>query len=434
MTDSRFHLGWFLNFRPPVWNGPWSGDVGATWADGRFHVEMAQALERAGFDYMLLEDSEMVPDVYSGSFEASLRYGGSAPKHDPVLLVPLLARATSHLGLVATMSTSFYPPYLLARSLLTLDHLTRGRVGWNIVTSSEDRAAQNFGLDKLYPHDERYRRAAEFTDLVLKLWYSWEPDALTADVDSGVYVDYRKVHRVDFEGEYFKSRGPLTVLPSPQRHPVLCQAGSSPTGRDFAARYAETVISVARGTAAMKEFRDDIRARMASYGRDPDSCKIMFVIRPILAETTAEARAKRDELFRPTDRKVTEGLVGMSTITDIDFSRFDLDQPLPRDLTTNGHQSSLESFYTFGGTLREIAVTSVNRRIDDSLVGTPATVAEAMGEIMAEVGGDGFFLSGALTREYILQITDGLVPELRRRRLTRAKYSYATLRENLLEF
>jgi len=169
LQPKRFHLGWFVNFTVDAWNGPWASSNGPDWTGG-FYIDMARALDRACFDYMILEDTCMVSDAYGGSFETSLKHAVFAPKHDPVPLVPLIAQATSRLGVVATMSTSFYPPFLLARLSATLDHICRGRFGWNIVTSGEDRAAQNFGMEKLTEHDLRYDIADEYVDLVCQLW------------------------------------------------------------------------------------------------------------------------------------------------------------------------------------------------------------------------------------------------------------------------
>src|SRR5215471_15885051 len=193
IQPQRFHLGWFVNFTVPAWNEPWADNNGPDWTGG-FYVDMARALERACFDYMILEDTCMVSEAYGGSFAASLKHAVFAPKHDPMPLVPLLAQATSRLGLVATMSTSFYPPFLLARVSATLDHICRGRFGWNVVTSGEDRSAQNFGMDKLYEHDERYAMASEYLEVVSKLWESWEPDAIERDHMTGTYANYKKVH------------------------------------------------------------------------------------------------------------------------------------------------------------------------------------------------------------------------------------------------
>ena len=435
MADGRFHLGWFMNFMAPSsWRGNWGGDDGAKWADGSFYVDFIRSLERACFDYMMIEDSSMVPDAYGGSTETELKHSLYAPKHDPVPLVPLLAQATERIGIVATMSTSFYPPFLLARSMSTLDHLTHGRVGWNIVTSSEHRAAQNYGMDQLWEHDLRYERADEFVELVEALWGSWEPDALVMDRDTGRYVDHRKVHTVDFKGKYFSSRGPLNTLPSPQGRPVYCQAGGSPRGREFAARHADTIITSAVGIDAMVEYRDDIRMRMEKYGRDPDSCKVLFIVSPILGDTEDDALRQVDRLREASDWNAEAALAHLSALTENDFSQLDLDSPVPQ-LTTNGHRSTLSDFLRQSGdgrTLREAAANWNISAVD--LVGTPDTVAERMGDAMAEVGGDGYLIFGGLSRQYIGQITEGLVPALQRRGLVRTEYRHKLFRENLLEF
>ena len=431
--DNRFHMGWFLSFHPPVWTGGSAGNVGATWGDGSFLIEMIKKLERGCFDYMMLEDSSKVPDIFRGNAQADLAYANFAPKHDPVMLVPLLAAATNHIGVVVTMSTSFYPPYLLARAMSTLDHITHGRVGWNIVTSSGDRAAQNFGLDAHYEHDHRYDMADEFTDVVMQLWNSWEPDALVMDHENGVYVDHTKVHTVDFVGKYYKVRGPLNTLPSPQGHPVICQAGGSDRGRDFAARHAETIIAAPQGVADMTEFRDDIRGRMKAFGRDPDTCKIMFITEPVIGHTESEIAEKRKARLEPGERTIDAALALLSAHTEVDFAEFDLDAPLPQ-IQTNGHQASLASLYHMGSTVREVAATWSHHYVDPDFIGTPDQVADRMGDVMQEVGGDGFLINAPMTHRYVDEIVDGLVPALQARGLMRTSYEATHFRDNLMAF
>jgi len=429
----RFHLGWFMNFVADEWNGMW-GDGGNDWTGG-FYVEMARALERACFDYMIIEDKLMVADAYGGTMEATLKHS-IAPKHDPVPLAVLVAQATARLGVVPTMSTSFYPPFLLARLCSTIDHISRGRLGWNIVTSGEDRAAQNFGLDRLYEHDERYEMANEYLELVCQLWESWEPDAVVRDRERGVYADHTKVHTIDFEGQYYRSRGPLNTVRSPQGRPVLCQAGASPRGRDFAAKYADTIIAYGASPATMKDFRDDIRARMEAQGRKPDDCKVMFIVQPILGETEEEARARRARWFEDP-LNIEASLSSISSITEVDFSRFDWDEVPPAELTTNAERNSLDTFLQRGSgkTLRQLVIDG--REAANELLGTPEQVADRMEAMMAEVGGDGFLIScpgRRLSRRFVAEITDGLVPALQRRGLTRTSYTFDLFRENLLEF
>lgn len=372
----------------------------------------------------------MVSDAYGGTTEVDLKYALYAPKHDPMMLMPLLAKATSRLGLIATGSTSLYPPFLLARTLVTLDHITKGRTGWNIVTSSEDRAAQNYGLPALPEHDDRYGRADEFVDVVSQLMGSWEPDALVMDHERNIYVDHEKVHTVNFKGQWHSSRGPLNTLAPPGGRPVFCQAGSSPRGRDFAAKHADTILASIHGLDEMKAYRADLRRRMEQIGRDPDSCKILYVVMPTLGDTTREATEKK----KRSHRNVDAALGSLSAITEIDFSVFDLDQPLPA-VTTNGHAGYLTEFARVGAqqaTLRELVANWSISCLD--LVGTPGQVAQQMAEAIDYVGGDGFLFAGLGSRRYLTEVVDGLAPELQRLGVTRQEYSGETLRENLLAF
>lgn len=429
-----FHLGWFMSFRPPAFPDQWVGADAAEWTNGRFYEDFARSLERAKFDYIMIEDSSMVPDAYAGTSEIDLKYSLYAPKHDPLALAALMADVTSRLGIVATASSTFYPPYLLARTMSTLDHLSRGRVGWNVVTSSEDRAAQNYGIDRLPEHDERYDRADEFIDLVGQLWDSWEEGAEIQDRETGVFADHTKVHPIDFVGQHYSSRGPLNLPRSPQSRPVICQAGGSGRGRRFGATHADTIIASAHGVEAMKAYRDSVREHLVAAGRDPDSCKVLFVVSPIVAESEAAAQDRFAAAWAPTDRRVEAALGHISAYTENDMSQFDWDKPV-EDLTTNGHQSTLAMFMKRaegGKTLREVAARWSISCLD--LVGTPSSVADQMEEAMEYVGGDGFLISGATSRRYITEVTDGLVPELQRRGLTRSEYSHPTFRDNLLSF
>jgi len=425
-----FHMGVFTSFKPPEWAGTWSGDTDVTWSNGYFWVDMVKALERAKFDYVIFEDSSMVSDAYGGTMDNDLKYALYAPKHDPMMLVPLLARHTSSIGLIATGSTTLLPPWHLARTLATLAHISHGRSGWNIVTTSEDRAAQNYGLPKLPEHDDRYTMAEEFVQVVTELLGAWEPDALVMDRETNVYVDHTKVHPINFEGTYHRSRGPLNTLAPPAGRPVYCQAGSSPRGRDFAARYADTILVSAHGLDEMKTYRADLRRRLEEAGRDPDSCKIMFVLAPTLGATGQEAREKKARAHR----QVEAALGSLAAITEIDFSVFDLDAPLP-PATTNGHAGYLKEFARVGeqhATLREHIQNWSISCLD--LVGSPAEVAGQMAEAMDYVGGDGFLLAGIGSRRYLTEITEGLAAELSTGGATRTEYVSTTLRENLMSF
>ncbi len=437
MDAQKFHLGWFMNFTPDEWRTPF-GNGGRPW-DGKFYIEMAQTLERACFDYIMIEDKLMVPESFGGTPELALRNAMMVPKHDPAPLAVAMGMATSRLGIVATLSTLAYPPFLLARLCSTIDSLIGGRFGWNIVTSAEDLSAQNFGMDKLPGREQRYAMADEYLDVVKKLFASWEPDAVVLDRGAGLYADHTKVHRIDHEGAFYKVRGPLNTVPSPQQRPAFLQAGASPRGRDFAARHSDSIISVANGPASMKAFRDDIRARAAAAGRDPDSVKVLFCVTPTLGETEEDAWAAQRRMVA-APHFLTDILASISAITEIDFAKFDLDAPLPERLVTNGEQGSLDKFQQWGSgkTLRELAIGGAGGLVSSvELVGTPDQVAEQMGDIMAEVGGDGFLITTPVlrvSRRYLVEIADGLVPALQRRGLTRIAYARTTLRETLLEF
>jgi FMN-dependent oxidoreductase (nitrilotriacetate monooxygenase family) len=325
---------------------------------------------------------------------------------------------------------------MLARLASTLDHLTRGRFGWNIVTSTEDAAARNFGRAEMPPRAERYEMADEYVELVTKLFESWDQDAVVRDHANEIYADASKVRKVNFEGKWFRSEGPLNTVRCPQGRPAYIQAGGSPRGRQFAARHADSIIATTNGTDGMKAYRDDVRRHAAAQGRDPDSIKVLFLIAPVVADTMAAAREQYERILAsPGFTERTLALFG--SFMDIDFSIYDLDQPLPH-LTTNAEQGALDKFCQPGSgkTLRQLVRDSGTSSTLE-LVGTPDHVAEQMGAAMEEVGGDGFLITTPwhrLSRSYIASITDGLVPALQRRGLTRNVYTRSTLRETLLEF
>jgi FMN-dependent oxidoreductase (nitrilotriacetate monooxygenase family) len=433
MAKPHFHLAWFLSqgFGPKTWRGMWPGTDVERWMMPDLFQDLARGLDRSCFDYVIIEDSSMVPCTYQGSHDTYLQYAASTPKLDPAALVPYLAQVTRHVGLIPTLSVTEYPPFLLARLVNTLDHLTEGRVGWNCVTSSNDGAAQNYGHQQQPPHDERYELADEFTDLVTKLWDAWEPDAVVLDRDAPMFADGKKVHPVNHEGRYFRCRGPLNAPRSPQGRPPICQAGGSPRGQLFAAKWADTIITDAGSVEGMKAYRAHVRANAVAAGRDPDSVKVLFLAYP-LVDTTMEAAHERRRLIREDANCHLEAqLSTMSRLTNIDFSQFDRDEPLP-ELFTNGHQSSLAKW--IGKTPREVAV-SQSAKMGIDFTGTVDHVAGMMQEIMEEVGGDGFlFFNGTFDRRYLMEVFDGLVPELQRRCLTRKAYAHKHFRDNLMEF
>ena len=439
MSGKPFHLGWFLQgSSAQAWGEPWTGHIGSTWMFPELFIDVARALERACFDYVLLEDSSYVGESWAGSTEIYLKHGIAVPRQDPSVVASLMVTATSRIGIVPTFGTYAYPPYLLARLMATLDQVSAGRAGWNVVTGSSDYAAMNFGMPGMPEHDLRYDMADEYMDVVDRLWGTWQPGAIVADAESGVLIDHTKVHAANFEGRWYNTRGPLNSGPCVQERPVIAQAGGSPRGREFAARHADTIVAHPKGVGAMKSYRDDVRARMTAHGRDPDGCKVLFLVAPILGETDAEAQEhKRMRAVRAAEQ-IEQRLAFFGKLTNIDFSVFDLDQPLSGvELSTNGHQLNLDQFLEMAGnrTLREVMADYSATALSVELVGTPDTVAARMGEVMEEVGGDGYLFSlPNLSRRTLAEIEDGLVPALQRRGLSRKAYSHPQFRDNLLEF
>jgi FMN-dependent oxidoreductase (nitrilotriacetate monooxygenase family) len=419
MPANPFHLAWFLQGSSiQAWGAPWTGNISEEWMSAEMFLDLARAIERAGFDYLLIEDSIYVGQNWKNSRDIFLRNGMSIPRQEPSIVAALMAAATKHLGIVPTLSTFAYHPYLVARIVGTLDQVSGGRGGWNMVTGSSDFSAQNFGMDKLPPHDIRYEMAHEYIEIVTKLWDSWDPGAIVADRKTGVLIDPEKVHTIDYEGQYYRSRGPLNSGPA------------------IAAKYADTIVAHPKGIEAMKEYRNDVRRQMVSFGRDPDSCKILFLISPLVANTREEAQIRADRRRASAEANIDVRLAQMGWSTNIDFSGCDLDAPVP-ELTTNGHQSSLAQFIRRAGgkTLREAIIGySTSGGVVD-LVGSPDDVAAQMEEVMEEVGGDGFLLNlGDVSRKSVAEITDGLVPALQQRGLTRKNFTGQYLRDNLLEF
>ncbi|MBN8875579.1 MAG: NtaA/DmoA family FMN-dependent monooxygenase [Rhodospirillales bacterium] len=437
MPAKPFHLAWFLQGSSiQAWGEPWIGNISEDWMSAEMFLDLARAIERACFDYLLIEDSIYVGEMWQGSREIYLKNGMSIPRQEPSVVATLMCAATQHLGIVPTLSTFAYHPYLTARIMGTLDQISGGRAGWNMVTGSADFGAMNFGMDRLPDHDLRYDMADEYVDVVTQLWDSWQPGAIIADPKSGVLIDPEKVQPINYKGEYYASRGPLNSGPCPQGRPVIAQAGGSARGRAFAAANAETIVVHMKGVDQMKGYRDDIRKRMAEAGRDPDTCKVLFLVAPILAETDEDAQDRANRRMAAAGRNLDVKLAQLGWSTNIDFSQFDLDQPVG-ELTTNGHQQSLAQFLRKAGkrTLREAITEYGTLGMSIDLIGSPATVAAKMDEVMQEVGGDGFlFALGNVNRRNVAEITEGLVPELQQRGLTRRAYTKKMLRDNLLEF
>ena len=438
---TKMHLMWFCAFSPHAgfgldgWAGPQTGN-GYDWTQPKLWQDMAVVLERAKFDLIMLGDSLAVPGTYQGRMDAYLRYAEHAPFHDPSPLIAIMAAATSRIGLALTLSTTFCPPFLLARLMTTLDHLSSGRAAWNVVTSYKIEEALNFGYHELLDHDQRYDRADEYLELCAQLWSSWEPDAVVMDPRTNTFADPTKVHAIDFQGAHYRSRGPLNVTPSPQGRPVIIQAGTSERGQDFAAQHAEAIIAPRETAKEMKQFYDQFKARVRKFGRAPEACKIFFLAKPIIADTNEAAQERADTLY--ANAPVEAGLAALSTLLQTDLSAYDLDQPLPASLerqAIQGIRSQLDRFYLAGQTptLREIATRKVS--LDSApFIGTPERVADSLARTMEEVGGDGFAIRQGIWPGYVNPFVEQVIPLLQQRGVVRTEYAGTMLRDHLQEF
>ncbi|KQQ27995.1 NtaA/DmoA family FMN-dependent monooxygenase [Frondihabitans sp. Leaf304] len=437
MTASPFHLGWFCNGTSvPAWAQPFSGSIGDDWQDAQIFVDLARAMERAKFDYVLIEDNTFVGDRYGDSMEVYLKYAMQAPRQDPMIVATLLAQATERLGIIATAGTFAYHPYLLARMAGTLDQLSKGRFGVNVVTGTSDRALQNYGHDGMDEHDARYDVAEDFVMAMLSLFDTWDADAVVADRRTSTFADHTKVRQADHRGAHYSTRGPLNSGPAPQGRPVISQAGGSPRGIEFASQCADTIVAIHATPEKARDYRERVRAAAAANGRDPDEIKILFGIWPIVGSSEEEARQKADDRVQLAMDNIQIPLATMSKSTDIDFSTVPLDTPLGElDLSTNGTQNfALYRERNASLTLRQ-AVAREAGGAGPSVVGSVEQVADQLERFADIAGGDGFLIgTNGVTRRFISEICDGLVPELQQRGLVRTEYDHEMLRDNLRAF
>lgn len=375
---------------------------------------LARDLESGGFDGLFFADSLNVADRYGDSHDPALRRGEQVPEYDPLPLLTALAAATDELGLIASASTSFYEPYVLATKLATIDALSDGRVGWNVVTSSGRNEFANVRGEYL-GHDERYDRAAEFLAVCYALWAdSWADDALSFEAATDTVIDPDGVSRIDHEGDRFSVAGPFGCAPTPQRTPVLFQAGQSERGRAFAARHAEVTFAFALSREAFADHAADLRDRAEAAGRRPDDIHVCPGVTPYVAETTAAAEAARAEVHDLVTPET--GLVRLSSHLDYDYSQHALDEPL-RDVPAEGIRGVLRTFleddreWTVGEAARRYARYPVPEP-----TGTPAEVADEL-ERWLDAGADGFVVMPALVPRTFERVSELLVPELRERGL-----------------
>ncbi len=303
LMPRKMHLAQFLVHGPTyhslaMWRHPKTAAAGYDWSRPALYQHIARVCERGLFDMVFFADLNYISDTYRRSLEPALRYAAQAPEHDPIPLLSYMAAATSHIGVASTFSVSQHHPFYAARLWATLDHLTEGRAGWNVVTSINHNQDANFGVDRP-PADMRYDRAHEFIEVCRKLWSSWDEDAVVMDRDGAMFADAGKVRRIEHAGAFFRSRGPLNVVRSPQDGPAILQAGTSPKGVDFAAKYADAIFAIQPRPEDAKRYFDGIKGRMAEFGRAPEECRILFGAQPIIGASEAEAREKQDEHNRP---------------------------------------------------------------------------------------------------------------------------------------
>jgi long-chain alkane monooxygenase len=411
-------------------SGTWRHPDSQAWRykDLSYWTDLARVLERGRIDGLFIADVLGVYDLYGGTPDSALRGGVQVPVNDPLMLVSALALVTDDLGIAVTASTSFEHPYPFARRMSTLDHLTDGRVGWNIVTSYLDSGARNIGLDAQIRHDERYEIADEYLEVLYKLWEgSWEDDAVVRDPAARAFTDPSRVHAVGHEGRYFKVPGIHLCEPSPQRTPLLFQAGTSNRGKSFAAAHAEAVFVGAPTAPTLREQVTDIRNRAAQAGRDPYDIKVFSGYTVITGATEREARDKHD-LYR--SYLEPEGMLALwSGWLGFDLSPYNLDDPV-RVVPNEAIQSTAETFGRGDWRIRDL-VDRLGFGDGPVAVGSPAQVADAIQEWLEETDADGLNLGHVVTPASYVDFVDLVVPELQRRGVYRKEYEPGTLRHKL---
>jgi FMN-dependent oxidoreductase (nitrilotriacetate monooxygenase family) len=393
------------------------------------HIKhFAQTLERGRIDAFFMADHLAVLNMPMDA----LKHSATVTSFEPMTLLPALAMVTEHLGLIATGSTTYDEPYHVARRFASLDHISNGRAGWNVVTTSNPDASRNFGREDHLEHSERYARAREFFDVVTGLWDSWADDAFIRDVEHGVYFDPAKLHVLDHKGKYLSVRGPLNIARPIQGWPVIVQAGASEAGRQLAAETAEAVFTAQANIEAGQRFYADVKGRMAKIGRDPEHMKILPGCMIYVGDSLDEARAKRAKL----DALVyyDSAIAALSIALGHDASGFDPDAPLPEIPESNASKSGRERAIALARR-ENMTVRQLAQRLGGhgglAMLGTPKMIADQMEEWLVTRASDGFTLQFPYLPQGLDDVIDRVVPELQRRGLFRREYEGATLRENL---
>jgi FMN-dependent oxidoreductase (nitrilotriacetate monooxygenase family) len=415
-----------------MWRHP-RDKVGYHFARPEYWKHMARTMERGLFDAMFIADELAPYTTYQDSSDAIVKYAVQCPTYEPSTIAPIITSATTHLGVGVTLSTAFEHPYSMCRRLSSLDHLSGGRIAWNIVSSYSKSEWEAYGHE-MTERNARYERLDEYMEVCYKLWDSWEPDAIVADRATGIYADPAKVHTVHHEGKYYRCHGRHFCAPSPQGRPVLWQAGSSNQGRDFAAKHAEAIFAVHPNVERMRQYTDDLNDRMwRKFERRPGSVKLIFGLQTIVAESRQEAEEKQAclrSLIPP------EGaLAWISGHFGLDFSKYRLDEYV-QNIEVPGIQGLFESIiYAKGSapvTVGEAAIIYAQGMGMPVAVGTPADIADQMEVYIDEGGADGFMLIATYTPGCFEEFVDLVVPELQRRGRFRTRYPSTILRDNLL--
>lgn len=398
--------------------------------DFAHYKALAQTAERGKFDLLFLADS---PAMRNWPPERQSRVATYIAGFEPITLLSALAAITEHIGLVATATTTYNEPLHIARKFASLDHISGGRAGWNLVTSTNPKEALNFGKETHLAHDDRYDRATEFAQVVQGLWDSWDEDAFVRDKASGRYFDPARLHVLDHKGEHFSVRGPLNVPRPPQGHPVIVQAGSSDAGKELGARIAEVIFTAHQNLDSAKKFYDDLKGRLAKYGRSPDDVKIMPGVSPFIGRTQEEADEKFETLQSLVHPEIGLALLG-ELLGNFDLTPYPLDGPLPEIKQSDSSQHVLKMFTEMARdenlTIRQLYQRIVLRG-HWIVRGTAETVADQLEDWFRNGGCDGYnvmppYLPGGLD-----DFVDHVIPELQRRGLFRREYEGTTLRDNL---
>jgi FMN-dependent oxidoreductase (nitrilotriacetate monooxygenase family) len=400
-----------------------------------YYEKLGRTLEDGCFDLMFFDDRLAMPGIYAGSVAEAVRLGARPVKLDLSIVLGVVAAATRSIGLGATYSTTYYPPFHVARTFATLDHLSGGRAAWNVVTSVNDGEAQNYGVEHHLDHDARYDRADEFLEATTGLWDSWDDDALVLDRATGVFADPAKVHELNHDGEWFRVRGPLTVPRSPQGRPVLLQAGSSGRGRDFAARWAELIFTGDPNIDVARSHYKDQKERIAERGRDPAQVKMLPMAYTVIGESRAHAE-EREQLFLNELVDPQASLALLSELMNHDFSGLGLDAPITDELieSVSGIRGLVQNLRQHIGdtvTLGDLASHRATLLQGPRFVGTGPEVADQMEEWFDGDACDGFVIAATHVPGAYEDVVRLVVPELQRRGVFRNRYTGSTLRDHL---